>query len=64
MMNLFRIDIETEFDEAFNYYHSYTGCSFEFDTETLIINLGGDKEHAILYDYKIIKYLRIDKEEG
>lgn len=62
-MPLFRIDIETEFDGAFKYFHSYTGCSFECDTETLKINLGGDKEHSILYDYKIINYLRIDKEE-
>ena len=62
-MPLYRINIETEFDEAFNYFHSYTGCSFEFDADKLILKLGGDSEHEIIYDYRVIKYLRIDKED-
>lgn len=60
---LYRIDIEIELDGAFNHYHNYNDCGFEFDSDKLIIKLGGDSDHEIIYDYRVIKYLRIDEED-
>ena len=62
MMSLFRIDVDIEVDGNHGHYHQYYNSSYEFAVDKLIIKLGGVAKHEITYDYRLIKYLRIEKE--